>query len=133
MPEHVHLMIWPAQPVYDIRQILKAIKEPVGRAAVKHLRQFAPQWLERITVKHGERLVRRIWQPGGGFDRNVWEPRAILAMIEYIHNNPLRGKLVSRTEDWKWSSAGWVEGKNSLRPDPVDVGGLTGYFRGHES
>jgi hypothetical protein len=44
-------------------------------------------------------------------------------MIEYIHNNPVRRDLVSRSEQWKWSSAGWYEGKNSLRPDAVDFGG----------
>ena len=37
-----------------------------------------------------------------------------------------------RPEDRKWSSAGWFEGKNSLRPDGVDVGGLIGYFGGRE-
>jgi hypothetical protein len=30
----------------------------------------------------------------------------------------------------KWSSAGWVEGKNSLLPAPIDDGGLTGLFSG---
>src|SRR5215475_14079232 len=45
MPEHVHLIIYPLRPQYDIRLILQAIKEPVGRKAVKHLRASAPQWL----------------------------------------------------------------------------------------
>jgi hypothetical protein len=26
-------------------------------------------------------------------------------MIDYIHNNPVRRALVSRAEDWCWSSA----------------------------
>jgi putative transposase len=43
-------------------------------------------------------------------------------MIEYIHANPVRRGLVTRAEEWKWSSAGWFEGKNSLRPDLVDPG-----------
>ena len=56
--------------------------------------------------------------------------RIILAMIEYIHGNPVRRGLVQRAEAWKWSSAGWFPGKNSLRPDVFDPGGLVGYFRG---
>jgi len=28
-----------------------------------------------------------------------------------------------RPEDWKWSSASWCAGKNSLKPDPIDFGG----------
>ena len=53
-------------------------------------------------------------------------------MIEYIHGNPVRRGLALRPENWKWSSAGWHEGKNALRPDCVDVGSLIGYFGGRE-
>ncbi len=125
MPEHVHLVVYPKQPVYDIRIIRQRIKEPVGRKAVKDLRAHAPHWLPRITVQRGNRLERRSWQAGGGFDRNVIEPHTLFAMIEYIHANPVRRGLVSRAEDWRWSSAGWFEGKNSLRPDTVELGGLS--------
>ena len=75
-------------------------------------------------------MQRRFWQDGGGFDRNSIDLRVILAMIEYIHGNPVRRQLVERPEDWKWSSAGWHEGKNSLKPDPIEFGGLTGFFGG---
>jgi putative transposase len=132
MPEHVHLMIYPRRPVYDIGVIRKAIKEPVARKAIKHLQEHAPHWLPRITVKRGARLERRFWQAGGGYDRNVWDPATLLAMIEYIHNNPVRRGLVMRAADWKWSSAGWFEGKNSLKPDPIDFGGVGLVLGGNE-
>jgi hypothetical protein len=51
-------------------------------------------------------------------------------MIDYIHGNPVRKGLVEKPEDWKWSSAGWLEGKNSLKPDVVDFGGLVGVYSG---
>jgi putative transposase len=78
--------------------------------------------LSRITVKRGKRPVRRFWQPGGGYDRNVIEPYTLAEMIEYIHANPVRRGLVKKAEDWKGSRAGWFEGKNWLRPDPIDPG-----------
>jgi putative transposase len=130
MPEHVHILLWPRSPQYDMAAILKAIKQPVGVHAVIHLCQSAPDWLARITVRKGGRVERRFWQAGGGFDRNVMDPRLALVMIDYIHGNPVRRKVAQRAEDWKWSSAGWVEGKNSLRPDAIDFGGLTGFFGG---
>jgi putative transposase len=123
MPDHVHLIVYPRHPNYDIRTILRKIKEPVGRKAVKHLREQAPDWLPRITVNRGKRLEHRFWQAGGGFDRNVFEPQTLLTMIDYIHTNPVRRGLASRPEDWKWSSAAWYEGKNSLKPDALDAGG----------
>jgi putative transposase len=33
MPDHVHLIIRPRRPVYDVASILRAIEEPVGRRA----------------------------------------------------------------------------------------------------
>jgi putative transposase len=124
MPEHVHLIVWPRLPLYNVSEILKAIKEPVARKAVRHMSKNAPEALERITVKRGLRIERRFWQAGGGFDRNVNEPAILWAMIEYIHANPVRRGLVNQANVWKWSSAEWHEGKNSLRPDNVDIGGL---------
>jgi len=123
MPEHVHAIIYPRQPIYDVRPILKAMKQSVGSKAVRHIQRHAPEWLERITVRRGKRTERRFWQTGGGYDRNITEASALLFMIEYIHQNPVRRGLVERAEDWKWSSAGWFAGRqpNWLRPDPIDV------------
>ncbi len=132
MPEHVHLLVVPKQVIYQVSDMLAAIKEPVARKAIAHLCEHAPQWLQRITVKRGRRLRRYFWQPGGGFDHNATDPRVILRMIDYIHGNPVRRGLVLNPQDWKWSSAGWHEGKNSLRPDVVDFGGLTAFFGGRE-
>lgn len=122
MPEHVHLVIYPRQPAYDIRQILKAIKEPVGRQALAYLKETAPEWLPRITVRRGRRVERRFWQAGGGYDRNLWEADALLAAIEYIHANPVRRGLVTQAALWRWSSASWWEhaGRNPLKPDRLD-------------
>jgi putative transposase len=110
MPEHVHLLIYPRQACYDIAVILKAIKEPVGRRAVKLLREQSSPWLARIAVRHGKRLRYHFWQEGGGYDRNITEPNTVLSVIEYIHQNPVRRNLVTWAADWRWSSAGWYEG-----------------------
>lgn len=124
MPDHVHLIVWPRQPGYDIRAILAAIKEPVGRRAVRHLRREAPEWLPRISAQRGRRTERHFWQPGGGYDRNITEETTLLAMIEYAHHNPVRKGLVRAARDWRWSSAAWYEGAGPtpLAPDPIPPG-----------
>ena len=55
MPEHVHLIICPRDSVYEVSAILSAIKEPVGRTAVKYLEVTLPDWLPRITRIRGGR------------------------------------------------------------------------------
>ena len=118
MPEHAHLIVFPRQANYEVRTILKAIKSPVGRRAVAYLEANAPEWLPRITRRRGSRSERLFWQSGGGYDRNIDDPKTLMAMIEYVHNNPVRRGLVNRASDWRWSSAGWYEGITTCGLDP---------------
>ena len=71
----------------------------------------------------GGSVAYRFWQRGGGHDRNLREPEAIHAEIEYMHNNPVRRGLVARAEDWPWSSAAWYAGVREvvLVPDAASV------------
>ena len=62
MPKHVHLLVGPRQPNHEVAEILKAIKRPVGRKAVKFLGQSSPQWLARISVKHGKKVECFFWR-----------------------------------------------------------------------
>jgi putative transposase len=121
MPEHVHMILWPLRRDYAISEILKAIKRPVGQLAIAYLREHASEWLPRIERRRGHRVEHLFWQSGGGFDRNIVEPSTMLAMIEYLHQNPVRRGLVQRASDWTWSSAGWYAEQvpNGLRPDPI--------------
>jgi putative transposase len=121
MPEHVHLIVHPRESKYDIAQIRKAIKAPVGSKAVKYIKECSPDWLPRITRRRGDKTERLFWQSGGGYDRNVIEPRTLLSAIDYIHMNPVRRELVERPVDWVWSSAAWYLGAGmpSIIPDPI--------------
>lgn len=124
MPEHVHLLILPRQPVYEMRRILAAIKSPVSRHAKKFLIEAGEvDWLQRLTARHGDRETFRFWQPGGGFDSNLWSATTIIAAMEYIHVNPVRRGLVQRPIDWTWSSAAAHAGRSPvpLSIDPVDL------------
>jgi putative transposase len=104
MPDHVHLVICPGDHP-DMSRILKTIKEPVSKRAMRYLEENAPQWIPRLTRRRGAKTERLFWQSGGGFDRNVTDAKTLAATIHYIHQNPLRKNLVERIEDWRWSSA----------------------------
>jgi putative transposase len=116
MPEHAHVLIFPPSDDYSIAHILKAIKQPVSQRACAFLRKRAPDWLEKlkITWPNG-RIEYRFWAQGGGYDRNVTEPKTALASLEYIHNNPVRRGLVKSAQDWPWSSAAWYAGEENVK------------------
>ena len=118
MPDHVHLIVYPSASQYKMARILETIKRPVGEQAIAYLQATASDWLPRLTRQRGRRTERVFWQSGGGYDRNLTSPRTLLRMIDYLHENPVRKKLVVDSRDWYWSSARHYSGGES--PIPID-------------
>ena len=124
MPEHVHVIVYPRDPVYEVRHIRTGFKTPVQRKGLASLRKHALHFLDRWKdVQPNGQVHYRFWQRGGGYDRNMNDPRTLLYMIEYLHQNPVRRGLVKRATEWPWSSArfyaGWPE--VLLRMDSLPV------------
>jgi putative transposase len=119
MPEHVHLLVRPARGV-KVGTILKTIKEPVSKRVAAWVRCNAPEFAPKmLDVQPSGRQTLRFWQPGGGYDRNIFSVQELHEKIDYIHKNPLRRNLVSHPEDWIWSSFhAWSSGED--RPLPID-------------
>ncbi len=118
MPEHAHLLIWPAKEVYSISAILKAVKQSVSRRAVAWLKANNPSGLRWLATGYTDKPYQ-FWQDGGGYDRNVRNSKALRDIFTYIHNNPVKRGLVSQPEDWKWSSArDWAS--LAVGPIPID-------------
>jgi putative transposase len=115
MPEHVHVLIWPRDEIYEVRLIRTALKVPVQRRALRYLRQEAPSFLEKLRDEqpNGD-LHYRFWQRGGGYDRNITELATLHQMIEYIHWNPVRRGLVEQPTEWLWSSARFYAGLDQV-------------------
>jgi putative transposase len=106
MPEHAHLLIWPAVAHYDVSDILSSIKQSVAKRALTPIRREAPAFLVRMEDRQPNgKIHHRFWQRGGGYDRNVVESSTAHEQIEYIHGNPVRRGLCSIPEEWVWSSA----------------------------
>jgi len=106
MPEHVHLLLWPTEPEYSISAILNTLKQSVAKRALTFVKRNAPEFLVRMEdVQPNGRRSHRFWQRGGGYDRNVTEPKTVWTTMDYIHANPVRRGLCRRPTDWPWSSA----------------------------
>ena len=108
MPEHVHLLICPGDGEARIATILQSVKQPVAARVKKEVPPNLP----------GNRF--RLWQRGGGHDRNIWSDKALQSSLEYIHENPVRRGLVQTAQDYEWSSARWYERREGpLRMDAM--------------
>ncbi len=132
MPNHVHLILWPRTSAFRIQSILSAIKLPVTRRAVGWLKREAPAFLPMMldSQPNGDSAYR-FWQRGGGYDRDLHEPRTIHATIDYIHANPVRAGLVELPELWRWSSAAYFAGtgESPLIPDVQSIPFPPGHWR----
>lgn len=104
MPNHFHLALWP----YADGDLSK--------------------WMQWLLTAHVRRYHR--WHESSG---HVWQGRFkafpieqdahLLTVLRYIELNPVRAKLVTRTEEWRWSSARvWRE---SVRGPRVEAGPVT--------
>jgi putative transposase len=108
MPEHVHLLWYPAAEAAGIEHLLKAIKRPYSYRIKQLLVQNRSRLLDRLTIRQRPGVTTfRYWQEGPGYDRNLDNEESVLAAIQYIHENPIRRKLCRSVLDWKWSSARW--------------------------
>ena len=101
MPEHVHLFI--SEPSKGTpSSVLQVLKQRVSCALRrKQAKRSAGQLCLRFTSDEPE--VRAFWQRRF-YDFNVWSTKKVLEKLEYMHENPVKRKLVMHAKDWPWSS-----------------------------
>ena len=113
MPDHLHLLIYPESDNYSISAILLSIKQSVARRVLIHARKHEPARLKEFETGRTSRKYQ-FWQDGGGYDRNINNRLTLMKMIHYIHNNPVRKRLVKSPGEWKWSS--FVDWHDEISP-----------------
>jgi putative transposase len=105
MPNHVHILIWPLDNSYDIGKIESGIKGIMAKRYRKYLLVNRYDIYESFLIKSRNEKEFIFWQKGGGFDRNLWNTKAIHDSINYIETNPVRSLFVTSPDEWQWSSA----------------------------
>ncbi|WP_454063736.1 REP-associated tyrosine transposase [Candidatus Nitrospira salsa] len=101
MPNHFHLLVWPRKD---------------GELS---------QWMQWVMTTHVRRYHRdhqsngHIWQ--GRFKAfPIQQDEHLLKVWRYIERNPVRARLVTRAEDWRWSSlptrGRWLHSSPVTRP-----------------
>ena len=108
MPEHVHLLVRPDDHDPKLPAFLAACKRPVSAQVRADLERIKSQMLTQLMIRERPgKMSFRFWQEGPGYDRNLNNPKTILAAIDYLHLNPVRRGLCDRAIDWTWSSANY--------------------------
>ena len=121
MLDHVHLLIYPGENGYSPPKALHDVKGQTGRQYKNHLIQQIPEILNDFMIEKRGMRKFQFWQPGGGYDRNLWSAEAVHSAIEYIENNPVQAGLASSPEKWHWSSAWARKHRNGLIPDDLNI------------
>jgi putative transposase len=106
MPNHVHMLLMPGS-ISTTPIILRAIKIGSAKRILARWRELDAPILKQLVDAMGK---QRLWQYGGGYDRNITSTSELHEKIRYIHANPVRAGLVSTPTDWPWSSAAWWSG-----------------------
>jgi len=90
MPNHVHMLMRPANGI-TMSTSMASWKKFTGRR-ISEWRQLnkgaapGPVWQREF------------------FDRYVRDDEHYRNVVKYIHQNPVKARLVQRAEDWQWSS-----------------------------
>ncbi len=87
MPNHWHMVVWP------------------------HTAGDLLRFLHRLTGTHASRLRRQLGTVGEGHIYQgryksivIESPAQLVNVLRYVEANPIRSRLVTRAEDWPWSS-----------------------------
>lgn len=101
MPNHVHLILTPADP------------DGLRRALAPVHRRYAGHVHARL------KRTRHFWQ--GRFGAVVMDEPHLAAAVRYVALNPVRAGLAARPQDWRWSSvhahlAGRDDGLTAIAP-----------------
>jgi putative transposase len=118
MPEHVHLLVRPPEGL-ALALILKSLKLSATQRLLRFLTVARDPLAREILRPDGS---PRVWQKGGGFDRNVRSDAEFQREVRYTHRNPVTTNLITSPEKWRWSSAHWWTARQQEREqDPADV------------
>ena len=103
MPDHLHALISTDYPL-TISRVMHNIK-----------------WISARSLNARRGVSGPVWQHQF-WDRFVRHPKEFAARLNYMHLNPVRKGLVSRPQEWRWSSYNnYALEKETVRNCPIQI------------
>ena len=98
LPDHGHAIIYPPYP-----RTISTVRESIKGGATKRINRSRQETEGRRGIRRLTDTSALLFQPRF-FDRALRTVREYHEKVGYIHLNPVKAGLVSRAEDWPWSS-----------------------------
>ncbi|MBW2061335.1 MAG: transposase [Deltaproteobacteria bacterium] len=97
MPDHVHAIV--CFPIINrISHFMKQWKQMSSRQIKNNMKMHYTSYTSDFDVNDPA------WQRRY-YDFNLYTEKKLVEKLKYMHENPVRGGLVDRPEDWQFSSA----------------------------
>ena len=106
MSNYVHI-IWQPLQNYTLTNIQASFMRHTAKHILKKLEKENPLVKEQLKVNKYDRDYQ-VWKREP-LSIELYNEKALLQKLEYIHNNPVIAKLEALPEDYKYSSARFYE------------------------
>jgi putative transposase len=119
MPNHIHLLI--GEPTKSTPStVMQVLKQRVSRQLRRKPRRKRSSPQLALPFPQRNDSLPPFWQPRF-YDFNVWSQSKFVEKLQYMHMNPIKGKLVTHPKDWPWSSFSFYSKKENglVRIDSV--------------
>jgi putative transposase len=102
MPENVHVLLGETKDSTPSTVLHRLKLRTARKLRKKPNRMSSKQMSLPLEDEYGE-VLRSFWQTRF-YDFNVYSERKLKEKLEYMHENPLKRRLVTHSKDWPWSS-----------------------------
>ena len=115
MPEHIHLVLYP-QIDLKLGKVVGEIKSKSAREILELFQKNESHLLVKLTFDN-----RRLFWQKRCYDHNCRTLETVIEKINYCHKNPVARRLVSKPEDWRYSSYRWYHKMSDI---VLDIDGV---------
>jgi putative transposase len=120
MPDHLHVI---TDSILRPSKVLQYINGIISRRVIDHLKDHGHNAsLQKLRRESGTRRHRySLWEHHSNV-LPIFSEDMLMQKVNYIHQNPVRGELIERAEEYRWSSARiWKRCRLDDEPLIIDV------------
>jgi putative transposase len=137
MSSHIHLICRAKEESEGLSAIVRDFKKFTSKKLLDFVlndkKESRKEWLKVVFQYHAKynknNTNYQVWQQNNQ-PKILLNPKFISQKLQYIHNNPVKEKIVEKPVDYLYSSArNYIDiGENILEVEIIDFGSTEGYI-----